>query len=1128
MKKLFRISIVMMLLVFCASVFTACGKVSSISILEDELPQTIYVVGSDLNLADGKLTVKSKDGEQKVALNSSDVSVSGYDKNTLGEQVLTVTYKKIKTSLTVNVVNRAEFSSYTQDYFVGDTFDKSQGRMRITRDNGTQYSVYLSDDKVSITGFNSSAAASSVTVTATYTNGDIVYSGTFPVSVCEIEGVTLKKPTKTSYYSHDEDINLAGGKLTLTGKNGTVTKEVELTKDMISGFDLGAATDENRQGNELTQKVTVTYLNQTETFNVKITYTDVSEIKQIASELSSINWTGEKPTVEQAQGEKAVKAMNMYLELPNSLKSIITDEECLAFARPAFVHAYAAYAQDLANFDGAFEIDGGGNIVLTCESYAATAAAIEALDEKDRPFYAEGEFLMEILNKFNAYALYGQVGFVSENHPVYDPVSFDDEVLPALEFMVEAYEKLDPVVTEWTATELESNEIYKTAVEATYAFIKAAKWNYEIIEIISDWREKDDYLDILYTYYYAQADNEEELYSLSKYGFPGAIGDVFDYFNEAAAQVELMFGYQFPIVFDSSDFFLNYYKMTETVKEIKNGSDAIIKDLYEKLTLNNIMEAPPENGAITFDSLVDFIKTMDGGYQTLCGNGYGNASYEKLLADYVKILYAIEKDETAYKASAAYDTDVQALLRDFVALSPSLQANFLTTINITYAPGVAESYPAMALDYKKHREDFEGGTASQFVDLISEYYESKLNSDKLEEAFANLLLAVEYYSHRYVADTQGGSIVKNESAFASFAEKLAAIENSYEQEMDEDEKTAFETYLKTIFDKYTAISEYHADDFTATDLKDFAGTFSDLEEITLLEVQVSVSMVYQGGAGYSLMFSAFEKAYALEKAILESGNQDIINAYYYEELCNVGSEEEPIMVSLEYVVNYYKTYYVYGITAFYGQMQGYDLDEYLMNAELRAFLEKAYDLSWIYVWKQLPEEAGYEKDYDAVKVYAAMNAFKDLGAEDQITFLTMDTVGENSYYYLAISSFFDSTMTENAAAFAKEVVGLELAYLTQVSSAYPEMIELLQEMLEDPDYEKYAQDIEDMIAALEEEYAASIENLETTLADMATAWSELTPEEQGELTSVKTIYEYYEEEVQKLIDEYEASLTPAP
>ena len=1127
MKKLFRISIVMMLLVLCASVFTACG-VESVSILEDEMPQTTYVVGSDLNLADGKLTVKTKDGEQKVALNSSDVSVSGYDKDTLGEQVLTVSYKKKTTSLTVNVVNRAEVSSYTQDYFVGDAFDKSQGRMRITRDNGTQYSVYLSDDKVSITGFVSTTAGSTVTVTATYTNGDISYSGTFPVSICAVESVSLKKPTKLNYYSHDEDINLAGGKLTLTGKNGAVTKEVELTKDMISGFNLGAATDENRKGNELNQKITVTYLNQTQTFNVKITYTDVSEIKQIASELSSIDWTGEKPTVEQAQGEKAVKAMNMYLDLPNSLKSIITEEECLAFARPAFVHAYTAYKQDLVNFEGAFEIDGGGNVVLTCETYADTANAIQALDDKDRPFYVEGEFLAEILYKFNAYPLYGEVGFVSEAHPVYDPVVFDDEVLPALEFMAQAYEKLAPVATAWTADELESNATYKAAVEATYAFIKDAEWNYEILEIVSAWREKDDYLDILYAYYYAQADNEDELFALSKYGFPGAIGDVFNYFNAAAEQVELMFGYQFPIVFDSSDFFLNYYRMTETVKAIKNGSDAMIKDLYEKLTLNNIMGASSEGGAITFDTLVNYVKTMKGGYQSLCANGYGNVAYEKLLLDYAKILDAIEKDETAYKASSAYDTDVQALLNGFVALSPSLQANFLTTIHITYAPTAVESYPALALDYNSQREDNEGEVISQFVALISEYYESKFTTDEGKNAFADLLLAIEHYSHRYTVDAQAGTIVKNESAFTSFSEKLAAVEKAYVQDMTATEKAVFETYLKDIFDKYSAISEYHASDFTATDLGTFATTFSGLEEITMLEVQVSVSMAFQAGTGYSLMFGAFEKAYAFEKAILESGNQDIINAYYYEELCNVGSEQEPIMVSLEYVVNFYKTYYMLAITNFYGQTEEYDLDEYLKNTELRAFLEKTYDVSWVYVWKQLPEEAGITKEFEATKVYAAMNAFKALDAEDQVSFLSIDITGEDSYYYVALSSFFKSTMTEKAATFAESVLNLEMYYIAHVSSAYPEMIALLEEMLADPTYEELVEDIEGLITEYEAQYAASIENLENTLADMATAYSQLSPDEQAELTSIKTIYDYYAVEAQKLIDEYEASLTPAP
>ncbi len=1105
MKKLLKTIILLTLLVITACAVAACG-VESITIAEDDMPQTVYVVGSELNLNDGKLTVKTKDGEKKVALNSSDVSVKGYDKDTLGEQTLTVTYKKQKTELNVKVVERAVISGYVSDYFVGDSFDKTQGRMQITRDNGSQYSVFLSDEKVSIENFNSTSPASSLTVAAKYSNGEISYSGTFPVNVYAVDSIALKKPTKLEYFSHDTDINLVGGKLTLKGNNGELVKEIALTKSMVSGFDLSEATDEHR-AEPLEQTLTVSYLNKTLTYKIEITYTDVSKIKENASELAELDWSKTTPPVlTEVQGEKAMDTMRMYLDLPTSLKALITEEERLAFARPAMVYGYDIYADDLQNYEKAFEIDEYGDIVLVCETRDDTENVISLLADKTLPFYEMGDFLSEIIRIFATFEVYS--GKTFEEYAVYDPVTFDVEVLPSLDFMVQAYDKLAPVADEWTSSELSSNDTYKNAIEATYAFIKDSNYYYTIFDAISAWRTNGDYFDVLYTYYYG-LDDDEAITKLSAYGFPGTMDDLLYYVISADEQITYMFGYQYPLVVESSGFMINYFEAIETADAIKNGADAMLKDLYSTLTLNYILGSP-DTDPVYFDDMITYLKNTSGGYQSLCGGFYGITAYENLISKYVSVMKKYFEDEEEYKASAAYDTDMKALLNDFVALTPVQQSSFLTTIHIMYNPTYpTASLPEMAFDYKAQRENFDGEAISFFVDFISDYYESKLTSDVLKNTFADLLLAVEYYSQGYMVD----------GAMDNFIQKLGNVTAAYTV-MEGENKSLFETYLKPIYEKYVKISTYLGDGFTATDLGDYADEFALLEDV-MINAQIGVYFINSGMSAYTLMFSAFEKAFDLEKQILASGDEDIINAYYYEQF-NFNTEEEPYYCTYDYMLNAYRGYYISALTSFYGSYNVYG--SYMEEEGFREFVKDTYDITWTYLFRSSAEDETEkaEYQYDSTSIYKAMNGFKELSLEAQALFVMFE--GEDfAFYYVGLADFFGETLTDNASSFAKKVIDLEMKYIAFVAEDFPTIITALEELIAqtDPSEKELIAEIEAVLTEYEEKYATGINDIKALIADMDTAYSNLTGEEQAELTEVKAIYDYYKTASQELIDEYE-------
>ena len=91
-KKILAILTCALISVSSLAIFGACKKVEGIDITKKNMPQTVYVLGSDLNLTGGKLTVEIKGEKQEIDLSDPSISVTVYDKNKIGEQVLPQPY----------------------------------------------------------------------------------------------------------------------------------------------------------------------------------------------------------------------------------------------------------------------------------------------------------------------------------------------------------------------------------------------------------------------------------------------------------------------------------------------------------------------------------------------------------------------------------------------------------------------------------------------------------------------------------------------------------------------------------------------------------------------------------------------------------------------------------------------------------------------------------------------------------------------------------------------------------------------------------------------------------------------------------------------------------------------------
>ena len=85
----------------------SCGEVTeSVAVSDTADFQSVYVLGQELDLSGGILKVEGGGKTTEIPLDSDKVSVSGYNKDQLGKQTVTVTYNGVSTEITVTVVER--------------------------------------------------------------------------------------------------------------------------------------------------------------------------------------------------------------------------------------------------------------------------------------------------------------------------------------------------------------------------------------------------------------------------------------------------------------------------------------------------------------------------------------------------------------------------------------------------------------------------------------------------------------------------------------------------------------------------------------------------------------------------------------------------------------------------------------------------------------------------------------------------------------------------------------------------------------------------------------------------------------------------------------------------------------
>ena len=166
-------------------------------------------------------------------------------------------------------LDHLEVISTKTKYVIGQDFDPEN--LDITAYYNENKNKKLNYNDVTITGFDSSSLGEK-TITVTYKEDNKTVSTTFKIEIIEkeVKDIVLTPPTKVKYVE-GQSLDLTGGKV-IVSYNDDTSEEIDLTSDMISGY------DKDHLGK---QTIIVTYQGKTATFEVEVIKKEATKIELV-------------------------------------------------------------------------------------------------------------------------------------------------------------------------------------------------------------------------------------------------------------------------------------------------------------------------------------------------------------------------------------------------------------------------------------------------------------------------------------------------------------------------------------------------------------------------------------------------------------------------------------------------------------------------------------------------------------------------------------------------------------------------------------------------------------------------------------------------------------------------------
>lgn len=991
MKKFSKIVLILIMLTLCICVVTSCDKdngtqVTGITISEGNMPQTVFVKGNELDLSAGKLTVATGKGQSEIALNAEGVSVSGYDKNTAGQQTLTITYNGVSTNLTVNVVERfvAE-NNVTKEYVVGESFDNA-GRLTVTKDDGTTFTASIRDQKITVTEFDSSTAGEK-NVSLVYTDSEVEYTGSFPVTVYEVESVRLVPPNKLFYNSHDTELDLSGGYFVVKANGGKLQKSVLLDGNAVTGFDPDAVSEEEPT---IQQTVHVDYSGFDTTYKVTITLTDVTRVKKAAAAIKD-------QSVTQEVGERALNALNIMNSLSESDLAFVTAEEQNTILFSAATWGKSVWNDVIANYQ-IFDIQ-DSYLLMNCDNLDEVRtqyASLSALEE-DNPMFAYGDILYKALETHYQDIYSGETTYGEYLSNVCAGTTIKNSIAQ-LGFMLQMHDTLSAIPQGTIASDLMLPE-NAAIIEETHGYlvemgkISSPISDRYLFDTISAWRDpqNDEFYDILYRYYYTLYKNADE--TISQKGVAG-IEDMIDLRMPGILEVfysqllNTMFE-QFDLSYsmsqdgamiqpagsmDTLGFVINYRELEKLNQEIMNNDDEMILTLYEVYGIG--------------ERLIN-LQTGDFGYLQVKGAASGVAEFEAVWDKYIDVISSV--GDVSEHFTPEIGAKVEDLFKSFVALTPELQAQFVASLN---PYGSIEFFPTDGTD-----------RMPMFSQLFVVYYSDVLPENFLvlnenEDGIVFLMLgALQYYMFR------DQKIDDTTTYMNVFLDTMKSVDELYNA-LTTDEKALFDSHIGFMYDELKSVSAFYDENgkFIEKQLpEEWQKQITTLRDLYQILSTMMVNSM-QDYTLYPVFISLYENAVDVYDDIIANAPQDVKD-YVLHNITDVFSD---INATLETDLYLFRNVYISYLSSY-----PYDEQSMLMvwneyqNSNIRQYFASLLDFyaASIVDMNELTLEM----------VQNAMAGFRSLTDDEKALFVAMD--GDGTFiYFQALHAYFARMIFADSSA----------------------------------------------------------------------------------------------------------------
>ena len=1001
MKRISKILVLAILCTVCL-VLLACGKIDSIR-FETE-PRKTYVQGQEFTLEDAVIVATSKDKTTPVDM--AEVSISGYNKDQLGSQTVTITYGEQTLTHTVTVIPRIALEGITRDYFIGDTFDKTKGRLRVADDNGNTKSVNMSDEAVVVEGFDSSSAGSK-TVTVKYGN----YTGTANVTVYTAETIELtSKPKKTTYYSHDTEFSISGAFFTVTANNGSLTRMIEVTPDMVTGFQPSAATMEHMD-TPLRQTVKFNYLGKSFDFNITVRFSGVSLALLRSEELKDVT----PETATQEQNEIALDALLVYADMTPTEQKLVSNDAIQKLLEIGIAYGAKVFADEAETYSETIRLGAvkdsetkrlQGKINIIATSYDAVVRDLERLEDPLETLLSLGATLYELKEEF----YFKKIGDKTVDEilcNVFEPSAIED-VITAFEMLIELHEILVVVPNDWTRASLAD---YENDIRAAVATMNASDYqafegSATIYSILSSWREKDDYFDIIYAYYY-QYDRENLVNTLwEKIYLPKPLQELFTIHNLACQEAMKMRTGD-----DTSTFMYYYARANEIAANIKASGVALHTDLYNFFNFDRLISAYLFFGTAKIkDQEINGIA-----YVYHASSLLGNGTYDKLLDNFFELFKLSLQDGFTFEDEKVLEL-ARKMMNNYLEFTPGERFAFLSSLHCDYR--ITQS-GELVLHHTVGEDDILT-CFNYFTYLIYSSYREVL-SEEAYSVFSRLMEATELYALRYHnPNLYNGYTDANGTEHIGFLATMEAI-LADAAKLEESEKALFAELLEKMTKEYndtkTPPTPEINDDTAALfeDLKAAIETFYEFyNQATSEDVEAADKFKY-----YVIAFSAYERAKTIAAEILATENSDVLYAYGYQEATfsllvdqTVGEARATYDYMLDGIGG------IFYLTMLRTEVESYNLCTVYLTYNVSSFLDHAYDVLLAEFRGKI--DASYKDQLHALMVeYSKFT-------NDQISVLEM--IGASEYLFGAIDSYYEAAGNAEITSVVKLFTDAARAY----------------------------------------------------------------------------------------------------